>query len=239
MTLKTAVSDPLDAYSLAEWRTELCALLGIAYSNQSTAWQTMFDSIVAETESFLLKRAKGQPWGERESSTLTVTAGVETTYSFPSDFRQLIWIREETSTQVLLGIKTDKDSYGNASDNYGATHPWAASTNAYWFKDGANNASPPVQQWKRVGADNTGATIRIYYIPYFSLSTPELPADERSAARTYALKKLKLLSGDLEHYAALRQDQEDELHATETLGRTASTGTFQQGTDDEFSRVMG
>lgn len=239
MTLKTPATDPLDRYSLAEWRTELCGLIGIDYSSQPTAWQTMFDSIVPEAEDFLLKRSVGQPWGEREQSSQTVSAGTDTTYAMPSDFREVIRIREESSTKVLLANITRKREYFDLGGNYGTEHPWENAATPYWFFDGHNSASPAAQQWRRIGADNAGATLRIYYIPRLSLGTPELPAEERSAIRTYVLKKIKLLSGDLTHWQALRQDQEDEITATDKLGRETADLPMRQGVDDDFARQMG
>lgn len=238
MTLRT-ISDPLDAYSLAEWRTELCGLLGIDYSSQPAAWTTMFDSIVAETQDYLLKRSAGKPWGEREQSSQTVSAGTDTTYAMPADFREVIRIREESSTKVLLANITTKREYFDLGGSYGTTHPWANAATPYWFFDGHNSGTPAAQQWRRVGADHSGATLRIWYIPYLSLATPELPASERAAAREHALYKLKLMAGDYQAAGALRQAREDEISATDKLGRETADLPMRQGVDDDFARQLG
>lgn len=239
MTLRT-ISDPLDRLSLSEWRTDLCLWIGRAYSSLDSGQQGMLDRIIAETQDYLLKRAAGQPWGEREQSSQTVSSGTDTTYAFPADMREIVWIREESSTRVLLAQLTRKRDYGNAGTDYGASeHPWTSSIRPYWFYDGANSASPSAQQWRRIGADNAGATLRLFYIPYLSLSDPELPASEVSAARDHARLKWAVFSKDWTAVPFLRQAREDEIAATDILDRTTVDVPQSQGLDPAFLRQMG
>lgn len=239
MTLRT-ISDPLDRLSLAEWRTDLCLFIGRSYSTLDSGQQGVVDRIVAETQDYLLKRAAGQPWGEREYASATVSAGTDTTYAFPADLREVGWIREESATRVLLAQLTTKRDYGNAGLDYGASqHPWTTNVRPCWFYDGANSASPSAQQWRRLGADNSGATIRVWYVPYLSLSDPELPASEVAAAREHARYKWAIFSKDWTAAQFLRQAREDEIAATDILDRTTVDAPVSQGIDPAFLRQMG
>lgn len=245
MALKST-SSPLAQMELSAWRTQVCAYKGINYSSMPSAWQTMFDDTVNRAIDYISQRAAHQPWGQQET-TLTVTSGADTTYSMPAAFRHLIAIYEVAAdgSRVKANYTSKQTFYEKQS---GSAHPWESSTDPYWFWDGMTDGEPPVQQWRRVGADNSGATVYVLFRPFFNLLTadggtqddwPYLPASESEAVLWKILEAIEVFSQNWEAAGVLRSMKEDAIHALEVGDRKTVEAPMRQDVDPDFARQMG
>jgi hypothetical protein len=245
-TLKTTTL-PLDQLLLSEYRTTFADVwLGVAYANMDTNEQTELNRMINEAHEYISQRAAHHPWGIREQTSQTVSAGTDTVYEMPADFRHVISIKETGTNATWSGRVTfsDKDEWYKAEQD---THPWVSRTVPIWFFDGMTAAAPPVQQWRRIGKDNTGAEIHILYRPYFSLLTTtadndrytQLPAAEVKAIKHEFMHQWKLFEGEFEAAGHYRSAREDAIAALETNDRVTNEDPYRQGFDSEFSRQLG
>lgn len=243
MTLKST-SAPLDAYIQSEWRTQLCTIGGIDYTALDTNWATILDAIIDEGFEQLSQRAAHHPWGQAQA-TVTITAGTNGTYSMPADFRHLISIYETAADgSSILGSQSTAEHYWNAQG--GAAHPWTTAKAPVWFFDGLTSGQPPVQQWRRVGADNSGATAYILYRPYFNLlassgqdAYPYLPPAEGKALREQMLEDWWAARKMPEMSQFHRARKEDAISALEKNDRATVEAPQRMGTDPDFARQLG
>jgi len=246
MTLKTTGS-PLDRPTLTEWRNRLCAVIGVAYSGLSSTAKTQVDRIRDEAVEYVSQRAAHEPWGIREDASDAVDAGTDTTYPFRADVRHVLAITEETSTSKQRCATSTKQDFLDAWGAGSTQHDWITKKPAVWFFDGFSDDVPPVQQWRRIGADNTGATIRVFYRPYFAMLTStsgsdsavQLPPAEVMAIESQALYKWALFTGDEQKVAMYQRAREDDIAALEINDRVTSEDPFQQGVGDSFATQLG
>jgi len=247
MAEKTTTA-PLDRLALAEWRQGFAVFLGkSAWTDLPSVLQTEIEIFLNEEHEAVYQRARGQPWGQREQSSQTVTAGTDTTYDMPVDFRSHIWIVEESSARKIVCNVTDKETFGKRHQG-GSDHPWASSATPFWFFNHMTDDTDtpgPLQNWRRVGSDNTGATIRILYQPYLALLNTSgsdqftiLPASERKSIRYGLFEVYSDFSKDLErgqYFAAKRE----KVIAEADANRQDTDEPVQQGFDEHFTRQMG
>jgi len=245
VTLKT-IGTPLDRPDLDAWRDRLAAVIGVAYSGLSTTAKTQIDRIRDEAIEYISQRAAHQPWGIAEDASDVVDAGTDTTYPFPADVRHVIAITEETSTDSFRCKTSDKADYLDAWGEGSDSHPWKNRSVPVWFFDGWTSDKPPKQQWRRLGADNTGATIRIFYRPFFGLVTStgtdqyvQLPASEVMAIESQALYKWALFTGDEQKVNMYQRAREDDIAALEINDRVTSEDPIQQGVGESFASQVG
>ena len=243
-TLKTAQT-PLAAQTLAQWRTEAGLWIGETYSSLSTDLKTTFDRLLNEAHDYISKRAAHQPWGVEET-TLTLTAGVDTLYAMPASFRHLILIVEEEAGGAKTRVEqTTKIDYMNAETGSTA-HQWATNTVPKWFFDGYTTAEPPVQQWRRIGTDKTGATARVQFRPYFGVLAASgqdaytvLPAAEVPAIRAQFQYSWALFRKNFDEAGVYRQVRDDEIAANEINDRVTVEDPPMQGLTESFLRELG
>lgn len=245
MTLKST-SSPLDQMLLTEWRTQICGIKGIDYSSQPTAWQTLFDDIVNRAFEYVSQRMAHHPHGQQET-TLTVTAGADTTYSMPASMRHVVSIHEVATDGSILQVNyTEKRRYYEAPQGVAGSHPWSVSRNPYWFFDGLTSDQPPVQQWRRIGDDNAGATVYVLYRPYFNIlgtsgqdAYPYLPASEN--AILFHFINAELAAADKDYTAAQLHVgfMDRHIEAAEVNDRETVEAPRRLGGDDEFGRLLG
>jgi hypothetical protein len=245
LTLKT-IGTPLGRPTLTQWRDRLCATIGVAYSKLSSTAQTQLNRIRDEAMDYISQRAAHEPWGIAEDASDVVDAGTDTTYPFPADVRHVIAITEETSTSKQRCATSTKADYLDAWGAGATNHDWTTKKPAVWFFDGFTSDKPPKQQWRRIGADNAGATIRIFYRPFFWLVTStgtdqyvQLPASEVMAIESQALYKWALFTGDQEKVSMYQRAREDDIAALEINDRVASEDPIQQGVGDSFAAQLG
>ncbi len=243
-TLKTT-SAPLDRLTLTEWRATMATWVGETYANLSSVDQTELDRIVNEAHETISQRAAHHPWGTREQTSQTVTAGSDTVYPMPADFRHVIDIKETGTNAIWSGrvALSTKSEWYKAEET---THPWTTRTKPIWFYDGMTAAAPPVMQWRRLGADNTGAEIHILYRPYFSLLTTsgndsftQLPAAEVKAIRYEAQTAWALYDQDFDKVQHYERATERAIAALEVNDRVTTEDPYLQGLDEQFSRQLG
>ena len=246
MPLKTTTA-PLDLLTLQEWRDQFAAWVGVSYSNLDSTAQTELNRIVNEAHEKISARAAHYPWGQGEQTSQAVAAGTDTTYAMPAEFRHVIDIMETGTNATWRGRVTilDKsDFYQNRGT--GDDHTWVTRTIPVWFFDGMTNAEPPVQQWRRLGVDNTAAEIHVLYRPYFSLLTTsgdtsytQLPAAEVAAIREECRYKWALFTKDYEVAAIHRQARDEEIATLEINDREVSEDPLHLGVDAAFLRQLG
>lgn len=241
MTLKTS-SSPLDRLTLAEWRQSAAVWLGLsAWTDIDSVLQTEVERFLNEAHDSISKRAAHYPWGTRET-TKTVSAGTDTTYAMPADFRHHVSIVEETSTAKTVASVSDHESFMLAHDGTSA-HPWTYRNTPVWFFDGMDDSAPPVQQWRRVGAGNSGATARIRYRPMFGLLNTsgsdqftDLPAPEVGAIRAKFFLMVARFRGDTEKVAIWKDAMEEAIAENEINDHVTTETPYRLGVDSAFRR---
>lgn len=245
MTLKST-SSPLDQMLLTEWRTQVCGVKGIDYDSQATAWQTMFNDTVNRAFEYLSQRAAHHPWGQQET-TLTVLSGTDSLYSMPAAFRNIVSVYEVSADGTVLNGVAFPGPEGKRSffEAKGRNAGWESSSTPRWFFDGLTSDQPPVQQWRRVGIANAGATAYVLFHPYFNiLSTsgqdayPYLPAAESSALLHRILSQLAAAEKDWQGAQFHKGLMEDEIAALEIADRQTVDAPLRMGTDPDFERQM-
>jgi hypothetical protein len=245
MALKSTTT-PLDQHLLTEWRTQVCGIKGIDYDSMPTAWQTLFGDTVNRAFEYLSQRAGHHPWGQQET-TLSVVAGTDQTFSMPAAMRHVIAIHEVATDGSILQVNlTEKRKYYETPIIAAGAHPWTLENNPYWFFDGLTSAEPPVQQWRRVGDANSGATAYVLFRPYFNLLStsgqdayPYLPASESSALLHRILSQLAAAEKDWTGAQFHKAMMDDEIAALEVNDRDTVEAPRRLGVDPDFARQMG
>ena len=242
MALKSTTA-PLDQILLTEWRDQVCSIKGIAYDSQAAEWKTLLNDTINRAFEYISQRAAHHPWGQQET-TLTVTAGADSVYAMPAAFRHLVSVYEVAAdgSRILADQSTKQDFYNTQE---GAAHPWEYREKPVWFFDGLTDAQPPVQQWRRIGLDNTGATARVLFRPYFNLLSttgqdayPYLPAAESSALLHRILSQLAAAEKDWAGAQFHKAMMDDEIRALEVNDRGTTEAPVRLGTDPDFARQM-
>jgi len=245
MTLKV-ITTPYARPTLTQWRNRICGRIGVAYASLSSTAQAEVNDVRDGAIEYISQRAAHYPWGTSEDATQTIAAGTDTTYTLLADVRHIIAIIEEATGSKQRCATSTKEDYLDAWGAGAANHDWITKKPAVWFFDGFTDDKPPQQQWRRIGADNTGATLRYVYRPFFGLVTStgedqyvHLPAAETAAVLEQALYKWALYTGDAEKQGMYQRAREDDIAALEINDRVTSEDPFQQGVGGSFADQLG
>lgn len=205
MALRTT-SNPLAPLTHAQWRTTVCAWIGVAYSQQHGDAQAELDRIVNETHDYISKRLGHDPYAKRRW-TPSAPSLSDGTFTLASDVRIVRTITESDGSTTRDGAVVTEEDYRAAWGAGHATHPWQSGTVPYYFFEGMTADNPPVQQWKRVPTPTAALTVTVTGYPYFGKGEndtyTELPATLTAESRHHARSRFAAFQRD---YATAREE---------------------------------